>query len=65
MKTDAYKTCHKCGGVMLPQTKDKIFLAGSIALKIDGVETYICQTCGEEVLDAKEVRDVERQVCAR
>ena len=50
---------------MLPQTKDKIFLAGSIALKIDGVETYICQTCGEEVLDAKEVRDVERQVCAR
>lgn len=57
---DRYKICHECGGMMLPQTVEKVFQVGSRTLRAGGLKAYICQNCGEEAFAAKEICAVDK-----
>lgn len=57
---DEYRICHECGGIMLPQTVERVFPMGSRMLRVGGLKVCICQNCGEEVFAAKEICAVDR-----
>ena len=59
-----FKVCDHCHGKMLPQTMSKTFQFNGKEIKIKGIQVYRCESCGNEVYEAKEIRRIDKTIRA-
>ena len=55
-----FKVCDHCHGKMLPQTMSQTFRFNGKEIEIKGIQGYRCESCGNEVYEAKEIRMIDK-----
>ena len=53
MEELTFKVCDHCHGKMLPQTMSQTFRFNGKEIEIKGIQGYRCESCGNEVYEAK------------
>ena len=64
MKELTFKVCDHCHGKMLPQTMSQTFRFNGKEIEIKGIQGYRCESCGNEVYEAKEIRMIDKIIRA-
>lgn len=64
MKEAYFKVCDRCHGKMLPQTTSKTFQFNGKEIEIKGIQGYRCESCGNKVYEAKEIRRIDKTIRA-
>lgn len=59
-----FKVCDHCHGKMLPQTMSQTFRFNGKEIEIKGIQGYRCESCGNEVYEAKEIRMIDKIIRA-
>lgn len=57
-----FKVCDRCHGKMFPQTMSKTFQFNGKEVEIIDIQGYKCESCGNEVYDAKEVQRIDKTI---
>lgn len=60
MEELTFKMCDQCHGKMLPQEMSQTFRFNGKEVEIKGIQGYICESCGNEVYEAKEIRMIDK-----
>ena len=55
-----FKVCDRCHGKMLPQMMNQIFQFNGKEIEIKGIQGYRCESCGNEVYEAKEIQMIDK-----
>ena len=64
MEELTFKVCDHCHGKMLPQTMSQTFRFNGKEIEIKGIQGYRCESCGNEVYEAKEIRMIDKIIRA-
>lgn len=64
MEKFTFKVCEHCHGKMLPQTTSRTFRSNGKEIEIKGIQGYRCESCGNEVYEAKEIRMTDKIIRA-
>lgn len=64
MKGKDTRTCFACGGAMELSTSSATFRFQGKEIELKGLETYICQNCGERIYTAQEAQMIEKLMIA-
>ena len=59
-----FKVCDHCHGKMLPKTMSQTFRFNGKEIEIKGIQGYRCESCGNEVYEAKEIRMIDKIIRA-
>ena len=59
-----FKVCDHCHGKMLPQTMSQTFRFNGKEIESKGIQGYRCESCGNEVYEAKEIRMIDKIIRA-
>jgi len=57
-----HRTCIQCGGNMPLKTVSKTFNINGQDTTVHGIESYVCENCGEEVYANIEVKKIEKAI---
>lgn len=60
MKETDTRACYACGGTMKPSTLSTTINLLGKEVEIEGIQTYRCAECGEEVYTSEEAQKIER-----
>lgn len=64
MEELTFKVCDHCHGKMLPKTMSQTFRFNGKEIEIKGIQGYRCESCGNEVYEAKEIRMIDKIIRA-
>ena len=57
-----YHVCHICGGKMLPKIESTEYNFKGNPIRVDDIQVFRCENCGECILEADEVKRIEKIV---